>query len=145
MHRWYLNARKKGRGGAGWGGVVRYMTCGQRLWLLRPEASCGAITHAQTQAQAYALGPVREDRAVAAVCDELVRELCHGRVQVVLDHVLDGRGLYGFGWVPFHRVRLHLPVRGAEPVPAKSRSTIHGGGQFDFVCSSARTPHGAHV
>ena len=39
------------------------------------------------------LCPVLEDGAVAAVGDELLRVLGDGRVQVVLDHEHDGRGL----------------------------------------------------
>ena len=39
------------------------------------------------------LGPVLEDGAIAAVRDELLRVLGDGRIQVVLDHQHDGRGL----------------------------------------------------
>ena len=37
------------------------------------------------------LSPVGEDLTVAAVSDQFVRELGHARVQVVHDHVHDGR------------------------------------------------------
>ena len=43
------------------------------------------------------LGPVGEDLAVAAVGDELLRELGHLLVQVVQDHVDDGSALLSLG------------------------------------------------
>ena len=61
------------------------------------------------------LGPVLEDGAIAAVRDELLRVLGDSRVQVVLDHQHDGRGLRGLGRVMVNGSRVHRVVR-HEPV-----------------------------
>ena len=57
------------------------------------------------------LCPVLEDGTVAAVDDELVGMLCHGRVEVVLDHQHDGRGLLAFGRIFLNRAGVHLVGR----------------------------------
>ena len=51
------------------------------------------------------LRPVAEDLSVAAVSDELVRELCHAVVEVVHDHVHHGRRVPADRRVRAHRVR----------------------------------------
>ena len=51
------------------------------------------------------LGPVAEDLSVASVRDEFVWELCHPRVQVVHDHMHDGRGMAAHGGVVAEGVR----------------------------------------
>ena len=65
------------------------------------------------------LGPVLEDRAVAAVGNEFVRVLCHGRIQVVLDHQHNGCRLAARGGVLVHRTRVHS-VGGAVAVQVNS-------------------------
>lgn len=56
------------------------------------------------------LSPVLEHGAVAAVGDQLVRELSHLRIQVVLDHVHDGLGLITETGVLLDRASVHLVV-----------------------------------
>lgn len=48
----------------------------------------GEVLHRQT-----ILCPVLEDGAIASIDDQLVRVLCHARVEVVLDHQHDGCSL----------------------------------------------------
>ena len=43
----------------------------------------------------YYLSPVREYLSVSTVCNEFLWELSHMRIQVVHDHVHDGRSLTG--------------------------------------------------
>ena len=62
------------------------------------------------------LSPVLEHRAVAAVSDQLVRELSHALVEVVHDHQHDGSSLLALGGVLVDRVRLHLVLGRAETV-----------------------------
>ena len=69
----------------------------------------GEVTHRQP-----ILGPILEDRAVAAVGDQLVGELSDGRVKVVHDHQHDGCGLPALCRICVDRVRLH--GNGSRPV-----------------------------
>ena len=57
------------------------------------------------------LRPVLEHRTVAAVGDQLVRVLRHGRVQVVLDHQHDGRCLLTLRGVVIDGPRVHRMLR----------------------------------
>ena len=60
-----------------------------------------------------------EDRAVAAVGNEFVGVLRHGRIQVVLDHQHNGRRLAACGGVLVHRTRVQ-GVGGAVAVQVDS-------------------------
>ena len=82
------------------------------------------ILHGQT-----VLRPVLEHRPVAAVGDELLGVLRHGRVEVVLDHQHDRGGLAALGRVPIDGVRLHV-VRRAQAVHVNASVVLELQGKF---------------
>ncbi len=57
------------------------------------------------------LGPVLEYRPVASVCDQLVRVLCHARVEVVLYHCHYGCGLTALCRILVDWTGIHFIVR----------------------------------
>ena len=75
------------------------------------------------------LCPVLEDGPVAPVSYELVRMLCHTRVQIVLYHGHDGRGLAAFGGIHVNRAGIHLIVR-TESVHVDSAVCLELAGEF---------------
>ena len=70
----------------------------------------GEVLHRQ-----QVLGPVLKDGSVASIGDKLVRMLRHRRIQVVLDHQHDGRGLWRAGGVFANRPSVHR-IGGAKAV-----------------------------
>lgn len=62
------------------------------------------------------LDPIGEDRTVATVRDELVRELSNRRVQIVHDHELHRSRLFYFSGIVLNVVCLHGVVRRHETI-----------------------------
>ena len=84
----------------------------------------GQVLHGQ-----QVLGPVLEDGAVAAVGDQLVGVLGHRRIQVVLDHQHDGRGLGRARRVLIQGAGVH-PVGRPEAVHVDAAPAGQLGGEF---------------
>ena len=61
------------------------------------------------------LCPVLEDSAITAVGDQLMRMLCHGLVQVVLDHHHDCGSLFRTMGILIDRTGIHL-ITGTEAI-----------------------------
>jgi hypothetical protein len=100
--------------------IIPFVTTTRGVGVAGEEAERVAAVHhqrlrvghlAQVLHHQAVLRPVLEHRTVAAVGDQLVRVLRHGRVQVVLDHQHDGRGLLALRGVLVDGPRVHRVFR----------------------------------